>query len=246
LKAIGLKRISMTSNGHYLKDYAQALKQAGLDDLNISLDSLDPKQFQQLTQKQLQPVLQGISAAQQAGLTVKINSVLIKGINDNQIIPLVKWAQHQAIELRFIEFMPLDGDQKWNPSDVISEQDILDQLKTEFDVQVSQGQGANPARGYLVNGQPLGIISTITHSFCSDCDRLRLNAQGEFYNCLFARQGLNLKADIEQLALDHFATQTFQHKLHAYIWHKEAGFHAIQQSPIQKPIRKISMHSIGG
>src|SRR5690606_19338083 len=92
LKAIGLKRISMTSNGHYLKDYAQALKQAGLDDLNISLDSLDPKQFQQLTQKQLHPVLQGISAAQQAGLTVKINSVLIKGINDNQIIPLVKWA----------------------------------------------------------------------------------------------------------------------------------------------------------
>lgn len=246
LKAFGLKRISMTSNGHYLKDYAQALKQAGLDDLNISLDSLDPKQFQQLTQKQLQPVLQGISAAQQAGLSVKINSVLIKGINDNQIIPLVKWAQHQAVELRFIEFMPLDGDQKWNPSDVISEQDILDQLKTEFDVRVSQGQGANPARCYLINGQPLGIISTITHSFCGDCDRLRLNAQGEFYNCLFARQGLNLKADIEQLALDHFVTQTFQHKLHAYIWRKEAGFHEIQQSPIQKPIRKISMHSIGG
>src|SRR5690606_33330279 len=136
LTAIGLKRISMTSNGRDLKDYAQSVNQARVDDLNMGLDSLDPKQFQQLSQKQLQPVLQGISAAQQAGLTVKINSVLIKGINGNQIIPLVKWAQHQAIELRFIEFMPLDGDQKWNPSDVISELDILDQLKTEFDVQV--------------------------------------------------------------------------------------------------------------
>src|SRR5690606_2661897 len=121
-----------------------------------------------------------------------------------------------------------------------------DQLKTEFDVQVSQGQGANPARGSLVNGQPLGIISTITHSFCSDCDRLRLNAHGDSYNCLFARQGMNLKADIEQLVLEHFATKTLQHKPRAYIWHKEAGFHAIQQSPLQQPIRKSSMHSIGG
>ncbi|MFV5501285.1 GTP 3',8-cyclase MoaA [Acinetobacter sp. 226] len=247
LKALGLKRISMTSNGHYLKDYAQALKQAGLDDLNISLDSLDPEQFQQLTKKQLQPVLQGIAAAQQAGLSVKINSVLLKGINDDQIMPLVKWAQQQKLELRFIEFMPLDGDQKWNPADVVSEQDILNQLKTEFEISRSQEQAANPARGYLVNGLPLGIISTITHSFCGDCDRLRLNAQGEFYNCLFARQGLNLKADIEQLARDGFATNTLKDKLHYYIWHKEAGFHAIQQqAQTQKPIRKISMHSIGG
>ncbi len=147
LKAIGLKRISMTSNGHYLKDYAQALKQAGLDDLNIRSRQSDPKQFQQLTQKQLQPVLQGIFC-RAAGRFVPSRSIVLpsKASNDNQIIPLVKWAQHQAIELRFIEFMPLDGDQKWNPSDVISEQDILDQLKTEFDVQVSQGQGANPAR----------------------------------------------------------------------------------------------------
>jgi len=248
LKGFGLKRISMTSNGHYLKQHAQALKQAGLDDLNISLDSLDPEQFQQLTRKQLQPVLEGIATAQQAGLSVKINCVLLKGINDNQIIPLVKWAQQQQVELRFIEFMPLDGDQKWNSADVVSEQDILNQLKTEFEVEVLQDQGANPARGYLVNGQSLGIISTISHSFCGDCDRLRLNAQGEFYNCLFARQGLNLKADIEQLVRNGSATQTFQHKLRTYIWQKEAGFHAIQQqqAQIQKPIRKISMHSIGG
>ena len=244
LKAFGLKRISMTSNGHYLKDYAQALKQAGLDDLNISLDSLDPKQFQQLTQKQLQPVLQGISAAQQAGLTVKINSVLIKGINDNQIIPLVKWAQHQAVELRFIEFMPLDGDGHWTTAHVVSEQQILDTLASKFNVQAIQEQSRSPARQYLVDGHPIGIISTITHAFCGECDRVRLTAQGEFYNCLFATQGLALKTDIEQLQThkDVLPDELAQ-KLETYIWNKKAGFHAIQA---QQTHRKISMHMIGG
>ena len=99
LRKLGLKRISMTTNGHYLKRFAAALKQAGLDDLNISLDSLNEAQFHQLTQKQLQPVLEGIAAAQKAGFSIKINAVLIKGLNDDQIIPLAQWAQQQNAEI---------------------------------------------------------------------------------------------------------------------------------------------------
>jgi len=120
LRALGLKRIAMTSNGHYLPKYAHVLKQAGLDDLNISLDSLDPVLFQQLTQRELAPVLAGIAAAQQAGLSLKINTVLMQGINDSQILPLVAWAKQQQLPLRFIEYMPLDGDAQWQRQQVVT------------------------------------------------------------------------------------------------------------------------------
>lgn len=255
LKNIGLKRISMTTNGHYLKQYAADLKQAGLDDVNISLDSLDTEQFEQLTAKKLQPVLEGIQAAQQAGFLIKINTVLINGTNDNQILPLAHWAKRENVELRFIEFMPLDGDQNWSRDHVVSEQDILNQLATEFEVKIGQSQGANPARTYQIDGMPIGIISTITNSFCGSCDRLRLNAQGEFFNCLFATQGLKLKESIQQLRLQSpSAERILQQQLQAYIWNKAVGFHAIQaekkqlnpSSKINPKFRKISMHMIGG
>ncbi|WP_445116301.1 GTP 3',8-cyclase MoaA [Acinetobacter sp. WZC-1] len=244
LKQIGLKRISMTTNGHYLKRYAEALKQAGLDDLNISLDSLDPQQFRQLTQKELTPVLEGIQAAQAAGLNIKINTVLIRGMNDDQILPLARWSKQHGLMLRFIEFMPLDGDRKWSAEHVISEHEILAILRTEFRVQMKSTAASDPARQYLMDDHPVGLISTITHSFCGSCDRVRLTAQGEFYNCLFATQGLNLKEDIVALAaLEPQRERALQNKLLRCIWHKEAGFHAIRQ---KQQSRKISMHMPGG
>ena len=273
LRALGLKRISMTSNAHYLKNYAQALKQAGLDDINISLDSLDAIQFNQLTQKDLAPVLEGIAAAKKVALPIKINSVLMQGINDDQIIPLARWAIQQKISLRFIEFMPLDGDQHWSRAQVVSEQQILARLSTAFHVShlatlSGNPASSDPARHYVIDGHSIGIISTVSHSFCAECDRLRLTAQGEFYNCLFATQGLMLKAHIEALTLKptahlttSFTTKSMNAKLYSpqmqlqqilsdYIWHKEAGFHDIQQrlknqSP-DKSSRKISMHMLGG
>lgn len=247
LKVLGLKRISMTTNGHYLKHYAHALQEAGLDDLNISLDSLDEQQFQQLTQRKLGPVLEGIAEAQKAGLKLKINTVLMHSLNKNQIIPLVQWATQEQIELRFIEFMPLDGDQKWTQQEVVSEQYILDSLSRQFEVQRVDGQGTQPARQYRVNGQIIGIISTITHSFCGRCDRLRLNAQGEFYNCLFSLNGLNLKQDIETLSSHPQQIDILLNsKLTSYIWQKEQGFHSLMIKNPQSNVRKISMHMIGG
>ena len=270
LKKIGLKRISMTTNAHYLKKYAEALKNAGLDDLNMSLDSLDAEQFKQLTQKELAPVLAGISAAQEVGLPIKINTVLMKGLNDDQILPLAKWSIQQDILLRFIEFMPLDGDQKWSVADVVSEQQILATLATEFDIQIqvqpSDKFRANPARQYLINSHltkkhTIGIISTISHSFCGDCDRIRLTAQGELYNCLFAPKGLALKTEIKALLLAsrQVALSTVEkmpeknpdklallQKVGAYIWKKEQGYDVIQARTVQQTSRKISMHMLGG
>ncbi|KAB0627297.1 GTP 3',8-cyclase MoaA [Acinetobacter gandensis] len=257
LKSIGLKRISMTSNGHYLVKYAAPLKQAGLDDLNISLDSLDAAQFKVLTQKEINSVLAGIEAAAQAGLSIKINTVLMKGINEDQIIPLVKWAHNNQFEPRFIEFMPLDGDQKWSSDAVVTEQEILNALSKEFAVHIQHGQGSNPARNYNINGKSVGIISTISNSFCGTCDRLRLNAQGEFFNCLFAQNGLKLKSEIQHLTeaflenglTQHLYTQSIdlahawqtqsdvmqaqlelQDQLANYIWHKAQGYDAIQKT----------------
>ncbi|CAB1212373.1 GTP 3',8-cyclase MoaA [Acinetobacter bouvetii] len=251
LKKLGLKRISMTSNAHYLKKYAFALKQAGLDDLNISLDSLDAHQFKQLTQKDLAPVLEGIRAAQAVNLPIKINCVLMNGINDDQILPLAYWSVQQKIMLRFIEFMPLDGDRKWSSEHVVSEQQILDRLSTKFVVTQQRSDAAQstsePARQYFIDGHPIGIISTITNSFCGTCDRVRLTAQGEFYNCLFAPQGLNLKTEIKALnSYEPLSELSLDAALSQYIWNKESGFHAIQQRLKNQPSRKISMHMIGG
>ncbi|WP_445660767.1 GTP 3',8-cyclase MoaA [Acinetobacter sp. F16] len=251
LKKLGLKRISMTTNAHYLKQYAQALKQAGLDDLNISLDSVDADQFKQLTQKDLAPVLEGIRAAQAVGLPIKINTVLMNGMNDDQILPLARWSVKQKISLRFIEFMPLDGDRKWSTEHVVSEQQILDTLATEFAVTSqandSPQSNSDPARQYFIDGHPIGMISTITNSFCGTCDRVRLTAQGEFYNCLFAPQGLNLKTEIKALTASAPLSQASLYRtLFNYIWSKESGYHAIEQRLKNQPSRKISMHMIGG
>ncbi len=247
LKAIGLKRIAMTTNAHYLKPYANALKEAGLDDLNISLDSLDAAQFQQLTQKDLIPVLEGIEAAQAAGFPIKINSVLMRGVNEDQILRLARWSIQNQFILRFIEFMPLDGEHRWSSAHVVSERQILETLATEFDLTVLNWHSADPARQYLIDGHPIGIISTITHSFCGSCDRLRLTAQGDFYNCLFAPQGLSLKTQIRALtAAKPFAALHLQTALSDYIWHKESGFHAITQQADTQSSRKISMHMLGG
>lgn len=247
LRALGLKRISITTNGHYLAKYAEQLKQAGLDDLNISLDSLDPLQFKQLTKKELAPVFAGIEAATKVGLPFKINCVLMQGQNDDQIVPMVKWAKQHNIPLRFIEFMPLDGDQHWTDQAVVSEAEILKQLSAHYDIQVLEQQH-EPARLYQLDGQyKLGIISTITHSFCGDCDRIRLTAQGELYNCLFARQGLNIKPDLQQAIkqkaeLKSLAFHQLDQKIKPYIWKKAQGYHAIQH----QQARKISMHMLGG
>jgi cyclic pyranopterin phosphate synthase len=137
--------------------------------------------------------------------------------------------------------MPLDGDQHWTDQAVVSEADILAQLQPHYDIHVLQQQH-EPARQYCLDDQyTIGIISTITHSFCGDCDRIRLTAQGELYNCLFAQQGLNIKPYLQR-AIKEKMFQQLDQQIKPYIWHKAKGYHAIQN----QQVRKISMHMLGG
>lgn len=249
LRSYGLKRLSMTTNAHYLAEYAQVLKQAGLDDVNISLDALDEEIFEQLTQRTLQPVLEGIDAAIAVNLPVKINCVLMRRYNIDQILPLTAWAIQRQLPLRFIEFMPLDGEQRWQHDDVVSEAEILTILQSHYTVELMK-QGHDPARTYWLNGHfPVGIISTITHPFCQDCNRIRLSAQGELFNCLFSGQGVQLRPLLRKLVATksdenrqqwHQDLDTLVQSMADHIWYKRAGFDQ------QHREQRIAMYNVGG
>lgn len=196
LKSQGLEKLSMTSNAARLTEFAAPLKAAGLDDINISLDAIDAELFQQLTKSSLQPVLDGIAAAKAVGLPVKINAVLMQGQNQQQIIPMLDWAAIENVELRFIEFMPLDSGHQWDESKVVTEAEILDVVRTQHAVK-ELPKGHEPATRYqLTNGtdggQVFGIIPTISHAFCGSCDRIRITAKGEIFACLFSQTGTDL------------------------------------------------------
>lgn len=237
LKKIGLQRISITTNAYYLAKYAKALKQAGLDDLNISLDSINPDTFLKMTKRRLQPVLDGITAAQQAGIPIKLNCVLVAGQNDTEIVDLTHWAWQKHIPLRFIEYMPLDEPDHWQRSKVITEDEIIAYLEPFFNIEKQQ-RANEPATTYKLNQQfELGIISTISKPFCQTCDRLRLTATGELFTCLFANSGTPLRSLLQLASHD-----LLEHTILQAVWYKKAGFIAHQQAPI----RKISMHAMGG
>jgi cyclic pyranopterin phosphate synthase len=194
LRARGLKRISLSSNGVLLRRYALALAQAGLDDVNVSLDSLSAERFSRLTDGgDVRDVLAGINAAREAGLAVKVNAVVIRGMNDADIVDLARWAVAEDIALRFIEFMPLDARGFWSADKVVSESEIITRLRTNFSVRPLP-RGSEPARYYLLDGKVLiGVISTISRPFCADCDRVRITATGQLHACLFAAAGADLR-----------------------------------------------------
>ncbi|ORE88401.1 molybdenum cofactor biosynthesis protein A [Oceanococcus atlanticus] len=235
LRGEGLKRLSMTSNAAQLARHASALSQAGLQDINISLDSLNPDQFQRLSRGRYGPadVIAGIEAARSAGLGVKLNGVIIRGYNDDQILPLLNFAETHAVELRFIEFMPLDDEALWSRDRVVSAADILNTVGQFHAVEHLPEDGA-PARRYrLASGQQFGIIATVTQPFCARCDRLRITADGRLYTCLFGREGTLLRG-LEGPALNR--------AIHAAVGRKPAGY-------IAEPgyaERDVRMYHLGG
>lgn len=242
LRAIGLQKLSMTTNASLLAPVARGLKEAGLDDLNISLDSLNPSHIDALSRgsAKLDDILNGIDAAVSAGLPVKINSVLVRGENDHEVLDLVRWATARNLPLRFIEFMPLEGGNFWQQDKVVSEASILAELRTRYSVSSVQ-QTSDPAHyfdlyesktSHAKVGQ-IGIISTITNPFCRRCDRLRITAAGELYTCLFAQQGTPLRQHIGQAQLLPLITQA--------VHNKAAGY--ADQGAVERP---ITMHTLGG
>jgi GTP 3',8-cyclase len=191
--------ISLTTNGIGLARTAGALRAAGLDRVNVSLDTLRPETFRKLARRDRLPdVLEGLAAAAEAGLRpVKVNAVLMRDLNDDEAAPLLRYCLDAGYELRFIEQMPLDAQHGWKRAEMVTAEEILAALGREFTLTPDdpQQRGSAPAEAFLVDGGParVGVIASVTRPFCGTCDRVRLTADGQIRNCLFARAESDLR-----------------------------------------------------
>lgn len=242
----GIKSISMTTNGLLLKENIRNLIKSGLNSINISLDTFDPKKFKSITGVDggLVKVLDSIKTANHLGLNVKINTVVIRGWNDTEIIQFVNFARETGNTVKFIEFMPLDGTGIWNQNLVFSKREIIELINTQVNQLVPLfNDRSDPARLYTFkdkNGM-IGFIPSITEPFCRFCDRIRITAEGKFYTCLFENNGYDLKKLIQEERSDE--------KIKKYILEtirkKPEGVISIIKSNLLKPSLNL-MNSIGG
>jgi GTP 3',8-cyclase len=199
---------SLTTNGIGLDRLAGPLRAAGLDRINVSLDTLSADVFVQLARRdRLDDVLKGLVAATEAGLApVKVNTVLMRGVNDHDAVALLRFCLARGYELRFIEQMPLDAQHGWRREEMVTADEVLAALRTEFDLVPSDPveRGSAPAETFLVDGGPqtVGIIGSVTRPFCGACDRVRLTADGQLRNCLFARDESDLRGPLRAGASD--------------------------------------------
>lgn len=189
---VGLQDLALTTNGYYLPDRAMGLKAAGLDRITISLDSLKPDVFKQMTGVDvLDRVLAGIAAAKSAGLQpIKINAVIVRGHNEAEVTDFAAFAREHDVKMRFIEFMPLDSGHDWSPADVVSGREIRERISERFPlapVDVTRGSDTS-SRYRFADGAPgeIGIIAPVTEAFCGACSRIRLTADGQIRTCLFS------------------------------------------------------------
>jgi GTP 3',8-cyclase len=192
LKNSGLQDLALTTNGYYLPDQARALKEAGLDRITISLDSLKRDVFKKMTGVDvLDRVLAGIQAAKQAELLpIKINAVIVRGHNDDELVDFAAFAREHDLKMRFIEFMPLDSGHDWSRDDVVSGREIREKINERFPlVPVDVQRGSETSSRYaFADGAPgeIGIIAPVTEAFCGACSRIRLTADGQIRTCLFS------------------------------------------------------------
>jgi cyclic pyranopterin phosphate synthase len=238
-------QVSVTTNGIGLARQAEALREAGLDRVNVSLDTVRVDTFQQLTRRdRLKDVLAGLEAAHTAGLApVKVNAVLMRGVNDGQAAELLQFCLDHGYELRFIEQMPLDAQHGWNRDTMITAEEILDQLGERFGLEPVDAatRGSAPAESFTVLGGPqtVGIIASVTRPFCGDCDRVRLTADGQVRDCLFARTESDLRTALRAGADDAEIADRWRRALRG----KLPG-HGIADPSFLQPARPMS--AIGG
>jgi cyclic pyranopterin phosphate synthase len=235
--------LAMTTNGATLRHSADALRQAGLKRLNISLDTLDREKFERMTRRdELHNVLAGIEAAQEAGFApVKINTVVERGVNDDEIVDLARFGRERGLEVRFIEFMPLDASDAWQRSQVVGQDELVATIAAEWPLEQVPARGAAPADRwrYADGGGVVGVIPTVTKPFCGDCDRVRLTADGQFRTCLFATN----EFDLRELLRNGASDADIEACIEAAVGTKWAG-HQINQVNFIRPARTMSQ--IGG
>lgn len=240
----GHPRTSLTTNGINLGRYSDQLVAAGLDRVNVSLDTLDPETFRQLTRRdRMNDVLEGLEAAKATGLEpVKVNAVLLRGVNEHEACDLLEFCLERGYQLRFIEQMPLDPQHGWDRDQMITADEILDKLSARFELTPHTAErGSAPAERWLVDGGPatVGVIGSVTRPFCATCDRTRLTADGQLRSCLFSESETNLREPMRDGADDAELARLWRETM----WAKAAG-HGMNQEGFVQPSRPMS--AIGG
>lgn len=242
LSSLGVD-LSLTTNGTTLTNLAPALASAGLERINISLDSLKRERFEQITRRdELDKVLEGIDAAVGAGLApVKINCVVMRGVNDDEIVDFARFGRERGVTVRFIEFMPLDAQGEWTNEQVVTKAEIVAAIGDVFPLEPVAERESDPAARwrYVDGGGEFGVIPSVTEAFCESCDRVRLTADGMLRHCLFATRELDLRTLLRNEATDDDLAAAITAEVGA----KWAG-HQINQVHFIRPSR--SMSQIGG
>ena len=235
--------LTMTTNALTLEKVAQPLVDAGLTRINISLDTLDRDRFKLMTHRdRIDDVFAGIKAAQDAGINpIKINAVLLKGVNADEAPALLEWALANNLALRFIEQMPLDAGGIWERSSLVTADDIYADLSSRYELTPCDGRGSSPAEEFFVNGGPatVGIIGSVTRPFCGACDRLRLTSDGQLRSCLFSLEEMDLRTAMRNGASDEDIALRFRKTVAG----KLPG-HGINDPKFIQPQRPMS--AIGG
>ncbi len=245
LGALGFDDLALTTNGTALARSAPALAAAGLDRVNVSCDSLRPERFAAIRRHgELGRVLAAMDAAEVAGLCpVKVNVVLQKGVNDDEILDFAAFARATHREVRFIEFMPLDAEGRWAADAVVPSADVIARINARFPVHHAERDGpdAAPASVYRFadGGGSVGVVATVTQPFCGTCNRLRLTADGAVRNCLFSDDELSVR----EVLRGHSDDDDIAAVLRRAVWAKRAG-HGIGEPSFARPVRTMSM--IGG
>lgn len=235
--------LSITTNGIGLARCAADLREAGLRRVNVSLDTLRPERYAEITRrKRLPDVLDGLRAARSAGLTpVKVNAVPVRDVNDDEIPDLADFAVEHGYRMRFIESMPLDAQDEWDRARMVSAEEVLERLRERFDLVPVGREGNAPAEEWQVVGSDavIGVIASVTRPFCGSCDRVRLTADGQLLNCLFATEESDLRSLLRGGADDAAIERAWR----AAVAGKGPG-HAITSTDFHKPARPMS--AIGG
>ncbi|MCL2020641.1 MAG: GTP 3',8-cyclase MoaA [Betaproteobacteria bacterium] len=242
--------LAMTSNGTLLAKKARALKDAGLMRLNISLDALDEDIFRRITGNRVSPeaVLEGIAAAEAVGLTpVKVNAVIKRGVNESEILPLVRRFRHSGVIMRFIEYMDVGNTNGWRLDDVVSAGEILALIEREYPLvpiaSLTEGEGVAERWALQDGSGEIGVITSVTQAFCHTCSRLRLSTDGKLYTCLFATDGIDLRTLIRAQPGDEVALR--QHI--TAVWRSRADRYSQLRHEMTEALSgRIEMSYIGG
>jgi len=239
--------LALTTNGATLRNIAAELRDAGLDRVNVSLDSLKRDRFLAMTRRdELENVLAGIREAQTVGFDpVKVNAVVERGANDDEILDMARYGRDNNVEVRFIEFMPLDATNEWERAKVVTQDEIAAVISAEFPLEPVPSRGAAPADRwrYLDGKGTVGVIPSVSHPFCGDCDRVRLTSDGQFRTCLFATDETDLKSILRSGDAPSEIDDAIADVITRAVGAKWAG-HQIGQVNFVRPARTMSQ--IGG